>query len=118
MTDTTWSVGLPSLSAATQVPASFFIFSRPALVGGVGNLPPGFSSPWLAAARVKRIANTCPPVRFRRTTFIFISPALDCRIGRDRLATPILSNGARQNRQATEKTFLLPGPETGAQRWG
>ena len=29
-TDTTWSVGLPSLSAATQVPASFFIRSRPA----------------------------------------------------------------------------------------
>jgi hypothetical protein len=31
------SVGLPSLSATTHVPASFFSFSRPALVGAGGN---------------------------------------------------------------------------------
>ena len=34
MTDTTLSVGLPSLSASTQVPASFFSRSRPACVAG------------------------------------------------------------------------------------
>ena len=31
-TDTTLSVGLPSLSASTHVPASFFSFSRPGLL--------------------------------------------------------------------------------------
>jgi hypothetical protein len=30
---------------ARQVPASFFIFSRPALVGGAGNLAPDWPSP-------------------------------------------------------------------------
>ena len=51
MIDATWSVGLPSLSAASHVPASFFIFSRPALVGGGGSLSPGLSPPKLATRK-------------------------------------------------------------------
>src|ERR1700722_8329642 len=43
MTDTTWSVGLPSLSAATQVPANFFRRSR--LGAAPAGALPGVSSP-------------------------------------------------------------------------
>src|SRR5262245_13736577 len=38
MIDAISSVGLPSFPATTHVPANFFNFSRPALVGGGGNL--------------------------------------------------------------------------------
>src|SRR3954449_10450061 len=66
MIDMTWSVGLPSLSAASHVPASFFIFSRPALVGGGGSLTPGLSPPKLACERV----NSSPHNTNRRTIFV------------------------------------------------
>src|SRR5262249_13955976 len=45
MTDTTWSVGLPSSPAATQVPASFFSRSRPGCVAAEAGAVPGLSSP-------------------------------------------------------------------------
>src|SRR5262245_5231106 len=61
MTETTWSVGLPSLSAATHVPANFFSFSRPGCVAGAG-APAGLSSARTGAPRAK---STRPPTRNR-----------------------------------------------------
>src|SRR5947209_17804705 len=66
MIDTIWSVGLPSLSAASHVPASFFIFSRPALVRGAGSLAPGVSPPKLACERV----SSSPHNTNRRTILV------------------------------------------------
>src|ERR1700750_2336736 len=63
ITDATWSVGLPSLSATSQVPASFFSFSRLALLGGVGSF---LSPPWLVSATVNIRATSPLHARIRR----------------------------------------------------
>src|SRR5262245_54343084 len=54
MIETTWSVGLPSLSAATQVPASFLSFSSAALLGSDGNLVVDFSSARIIGERDRK----------------------------------------------------------------
>src|SRR5262245_44643658 len=60
ITETTWSVGLPSLPTATQVPASFFTRSRPEC--GAGALATALSSPRTPALRASSIS---PPAQNR-----------------------------------------------------
>src|SRR4051794_3332658 len=60
MTDATLSVGLPSFSASTQVPASFFSFSSP---GWAGEAALAASSARAPAARARTIR---PAVNIRR----------------------------------------------------
>src|SRR5437762_190198 len=67
MTDTTLSVGLPSLSASTQVPASFFNRSRPERAAAVAFWGAGLSPPRAPAPRAISIK---PPTRnCRRMSF-------------------------------------------------
>src|SRR5262245_24340050 len=70
MIEATWSVGLPSLSATSQVPASCFNFSRAALVGGVGSLGVALSPAGLAAESVRVRMVSRPPARIRRTIVV------------------------------------------------
>src|SRR6185369_547422 len=75
MMDAIWSVGLPSLSAISHVPARFFIFSRAAFVGGAGSCGPDLSPPWLAAERLSiRIVNISPA---RNRRFIVVPPTTE-----------------------------------------
>src|SRR5689334_15625072 len=83
MTDTTRSVGLPPSSAATQVPASLFIRSRPALAGGAGGLAPGLPPPWLARGRARRSVSASPHATVRRiiSSLLHLGTALARRSG-------------------------------------
>src|SRR5262249_14560329 len=96
------SVGLPSLSARSQVPTSFFNFSRVAFVGGAGSFGAGLSPPRLATARLKvRMVNT-PPKRIRR---ILVTPS--CQNAMDMSSSPShdtsWSNGNGHNRHEKRK---------------
>src|SRR5262245_30401506 len=112
MMDAIWSVGLPSLSASSQVPASFFIFSKAALVGGVGNLGVVLSSAPLVGELARIHTVNSPLVRSGRTivvlSFICVCQRL---VAEQSLTTPPGRTATGRIDRNGKKLLRVPWPE-------